>query len=68
MRDVDTHEKLSIEQSIKRQWFRSILIVPGLGQTIGFIGAVVTQFTINPANEQRGAHDRWANAEVVKKK
>lgn len=68
VRDVDTHEKLSIEQSIKRQWFRSILIVPGLGQTIGFIGAVVTQFTINPANEQRGAHDRWANAEVVKKK
>lgn len=68
VRDVNTGEKLSIEKSIKRQWFRSILIVPGLGQTVGLIGAIATSFTINPANELRGAHDRWADAEVVKKK
>lgn len=68
VRDVNTKEKLSIEKSIQRQWFRSILVVPGLGQTVGFLGALGTAFTINPANELRGAHDRWADAEVVKKK
>ncbi len=68
VRDVNTGEKLSIEKSIKRQWFRSILVVPGLGQTVGLLGAIATSFTINPANGLRGAHDRWADAEVVKKK
>lgn len=68
VRDINTGDNLSVEQSIKRQWFRSILIVPGLGQTVGMIGALATSFTINPANELRGAHDRWADAEVVKKK
>lgn len=67
VRDVNTHEKLSWKQSLKRQWFRSILIVPGFGQTVGFIGALATSFTITPENGLRGAHDRMADAEVIKK-
>jgi len=68
VRDVDTKEKLSLSQSAKRQWWRLINVVPGIGQLVGLMGAVVHTVTINEENNRRGSHDELANAEVVKRK
>lgn len=67
VRDVETGERLDYTQSLKRNWFRLVQIIPGVGQMIGGIGAAVCLFSITPENGQRGLHDRAANAEVVKK-
>ncbi|MGV0399394.1 RDD family protein [Corynebacterium segmentosum] len=68
VRDVDTKEKLSLSQSAKRQWWRLINLIPGIGQLVGLVGAVVHATTINEENNLRGSHDDLANAEVVKRK
>lgn len=68
VRDVDTKEKLSLSQSAKRQWWRLINVIPGIGQLVGMLGAVVHATTINEKNNLRGSHDDLANAEVVKRK
>ncbi|MDK4293440.1 RDD family protein [Corynebacterium accolens] len=68
VRDVDTKEKLSLSQSAKRQWWRLINVIPGIGQLVGMLGAVVHATTINEENNLRGSHDDLANAEVVKRK
>ena len=68
VRDIDTGKRLTPEQALKRNWFRVIQIIPGVGQAISLIGALLCIFSINPENSQRGLHDRFANAEVTKKK
>jgi len=68
VRDVDTKKKLSLSQSAKRQWWRLINVVPGIGQLAGLVGAVVHTTTVNEENNRRGSHDELANAEVVKRK
>lgn len=67
VRDVTTGRKLSWQQSAKRNWWRLINIVPGLGTTISFIAVIANFFSINQNNELRGMHDRFANAEVTKR-
>lgn len=67
VRDASTGGKLSLEQSAKRQWWRIINIVPGIGSLIALVGMIVIGVSINPANQNRGSHDRWAGAEVVRK-
>jgi hypothetical protein len=67
VRDVTTGQKLSWRQSAKRNWWRLINVVPGLGSTVSFIAAIANFFSINQNNELRGMHDRFANAEVTKK-
>lgn len=67
VRDVDTHARLSPQQAMKRNWFRLVNIVPGLGQLVGFIGGLISVGTISPDNGMLGAHDRFAHAEVVKR-
>lgn len=67
VRKVDTHERLTYSEAAKRNWFRLVNIVPGLGQMASFIGAISAISTVTPENGLRGAHDRFANAEVVKR-
>ncbi|MDK4270701.1 hypothetical protein QPX13_01765 [Corynebacterium accolens] len=43
-------------------------MIPGIGQLVGMLGAVVHATTINEENNLRGSHDDLANAEVVKRK
>ncbi|MFR9854852.1 RDD family protein [Corynebacterium striatum] len=67
VRDSTTGEKLSWVQSLKRQWWRAITIVPGLGSVVSFFAAIFYATTIKQENGLLGAHDKLANAEVVKK-
>lgn len=67
VRDSATGGKLTLEQSAKRQWWRIINIVPGIGSLIALVGMIVIGTSINPANQNIGSHDRWAGAEVVRK-
>ena len=67
VRDVTTHEKLTWQQSIKRNWWRVASLVPLIGPLIAFFGALYVVTTIGPKNALRGQHDIMANAEVVKK-
>lgn len=67
VRDISTGKNLSLEQSAKRQWWRLVNIVPGIGTVISFIGAIVIGTSINSTNQYIGSHDRWAGAEVVRK-
>lgn len=67
VRDRETGDKLTWEQSAKRQWWRIVNIVPGIGWLISFIGAIAIGSSINPSNQFIGSHDRWAGAEVVRK-
>lgn len=67
VRDSTTGKKLTLEQSAKRQWWRIINIVPGIGSLIAFIGAIAIGTSINPSNQLIGSHDRWAGAEVARK-
>lgn len=67
VRDVKTGQKPSIEQSAKRQWWRFVGLIPGVGGLIAFIGMIVIGSSISPDKEYRGSHDRWAGTEVAKK-
>lgn len=67
VRDVTTREKLTWQQSIKRNWWRVASLVPLIGPLIAFFGALYVVTTIGPKNALRGQHDIMANAEVVKK-
>ena len=67
VRDLTTHEKLTWQQSIKRNWWRVASLVPIIGPLVAFFGALYVVTTIGPKNALRGQHDIMANAEVVKK-
>lgn len=67
VRDATTGQRLTWEQSAKRQWWRLVTIVPGLGTLISFIGMIAIGISIDAKEERRGSHDRWAGAEVVRK-
>lgn len=67
VRDFTTHNKLTWQQSIKRNWWRVASLVPLIGPLIAFFGALYVVTTIGPKNALRGQHDILANAEVVKK-
>lgn len=67
VRDVTTREKLTWQQSIKRNWWRVASLVPLIGPLIAFFGALYVVTTIGPKNALRGQHDIMANAEVVRK-
>ncbi|HIX78507.1 MAG TPA: RDD family protein [Candidatus Corynebacterium faecipullorum] len=67
VRDVNTHNKLTWQQSIKRNWWRVASLVPLIGPLVAFFGALYVVTTIGPKNNLRGQHDILANAEVVKK-
>ena len=67
VRDVTTREKLTWQQSIKRNWWRVASLVPLIGPLMAFFGALYVVTTIGPKNALRGQHDIMANAEVVKK-
>ncbi|MEJ6013528.1 RDD family protein [Corynebacterium sp. H127] len=67
VRDVNTGQKLSLEHAAKRNWWRLVAMVPGVGTVVSFIAACIYASTISESNGRQGAHDRIANAEVVKK-
>lgn len=67
VRDIITGRKLSWKQSVKRNWWRLLNIVPGLGYFFSFIASVVNLASINRSNELRGLHDQLADAEVTKR-
>lgn len=67
VRDVETKAKLSIEQSAKRNWWRLVNLVPGIGGLISFIGMIAIGTSIKSETGNRGSHDRWSGTEVVRK-
>lgn len=60
VRDVETGAKLTPEQVLKRNWFRLVSVIPGLGTLIGLIGGIVSLNSANPQHQLRAGHDRWA--------
>lgn len=67
VRDSTTGRRLSWEQSAKRQWWRIINAVPGIGWLISVVGMIAIGSSITPQSGFIGSHDRWAGAEVVRK-
>ena len=65
--NVETGRNLTLGESAKRQWFRVVQIIPGLGSLVSLGGSLFVLASISPSNELRGSHDRWADAEVTKK-
>ena len=65
--NVETGRNLTLGESAKRQWFRVVQIIPGLGSLVSMGGSLLVLASISPSNELRGSHDRWADAEVTKK-
>lgn len=68
VRDIETGAKPSIEQSAKRNWWRLVSLVPGLGGLISVIGMVAIGSSITPEKGNLGSHDRWAGTEVAPKR
>lgn len=67
VRDAKSGEKPTLEQSAKRQWWRIVALIPGLGTLVAFVGMIVIGSSIKPENNYIGVHDRWAGVEVVRK-
>lgn len=67
VRDIETRTKPTLEQSAKRNWWRLVNIVPGLGSLISFIGMIAIGSSIKDESGNIGSHDRWAGTEVVKR-
>lgn len=67
VRDITTHQKLTWQQSVKRNWWRVVSLVPGIGPVVTIFAALYLVTTIGPKNALRGQHDIMAHAEVVKK-
>lgn len=68
VRDATTGDKLELMQSAKRNWWRVVSLIPVIGSIVAFIGMIVIGGSINPSNGNVGVHDRWAGAEVVRKR
>lgn len=66
--NATTGRKLTLQESAKRQWFRIITIVPGLGQLAAMVAAAIYAKTISAENNWMGTHDELVNAVVVKRK
>lgn len=67
VRDQHTGQKLSWGQSAKRNWWRLVAVVPGVGTLVSIIAGAVYGLSISDENNRLGIHDRLAQAEVVKK-
>lgn len=67
VRDVTSGKKLTLWQSIKRNWWRLSSLVPSVGAHIFSLAAIINFLSINKNNNRRAPHDRFANAEVAKK-
>lgn len=67
VRDAATGEKPTLEQSAKRNWWRIVALIPGLGTLVAFVGMCIIGSSIKPENNYIGVHDRWAGVEVVRK-
>lgn len=67
VRDATSGEKPTLEQSAKRQWWRIVALIPGLGTLVAFVGMCIIGSSIKPENNYIGVHDRWAGVEVVRK-
>lgn len=65
--NVETGRNLTLAESAKRQWFRAVQIIPGLGPLVSGVGSLFVLASISPANELRGSHDRLVDAEVTKR-
>lgn len=66
VRDVATGNHLSWGQSVQRNWWRIVTVVPVAGIVISAIAALAYVLSFTPDGRQ-GIHDRSAGAEVVKK-
>lgn len=67
VRDVTTGSRLSAGAAFKRNWWKFVMAVPGIGGVVSLIMAAIYGSSINPSNQMRGIHDKMVNAEVVKK-
>ncbi|MGP6173836.1 RDD family protein [Corynebacterium sp. A21] len=68
VRDLATGGRPSLLQSGKRQLWRLVAVVPGIGWLISFIGAIYIGASINQSNQYLGKHDTWAGTEVTRKR
>lgn len=68
VRDLATGGRPSLLQSGKRQLWRLIGVVPGLGTLISFIAMIYLGSTINSGTGYLGRHDQWAGTEVTRKR
>lgn len=68
VRNRKTGEKLSAVDSAKRQWFKLVTFVPGVGTLASMVGSVWGFATINEKNSYLAVHDDIVDAEVVKKR
>lgn len=66
VQDATTGKKLSLQQSAKRNWWRLVSMVPGIGQLVSFVAAIGYSLSIDE-HDGHGKHDRDANAQVVRK-
>lgn len=68
VRNVHTGSRLSAGAAAKRNWWKLINVIPGIGGLVTFIMAIVYGNSINDGNQLRGLHDQMVDAEVVKKR
>lgn len=68
VRDLATGGRPSLLQSGKRQLWRLVSVVPGLGNLISFIAMIYLGSTINSGTGYLGRHDQWAGTEVTRKR
>ncbi len=66
VRDVNTGKKLSLGQSLKRNWVRGLSVIPLVGWLATAAASLPLALTIKPSRGQVGTHDALAGAEVVK--
>lgn len=67
VQDASTGARLSWEQSMKRNWWRLVAAVPGLGTVISMIAAVIYTGSLGNDGSGQAIHDRIAHARVVKR-
>ena len=66
VQDATTGKKLSLGQSLKRNWVRGLSVIPLVGWLATAAASLPLALTIKPSRGQVGTHDALAGAEVVK--
>lgn len=67
VRNAFTGEKLTAKESLMRNWWKLIGVVPGIGTFVGCIAGVIYASSISHDRALVGKHDELVKAEVVKK-
>ncbi|WP_151641294.1 RDD family protein [Corynebacterium sp. 11A] len=66
-KDVRTGENLSLEQSLKRSWWKFFAAAPG-GEVVSIVAGAYYKHTISEQRGYVGKHDELVHGEVVRKR